>query len=121
MSETTTKATPGPWKVGKPETNIMSEIVDIPIIAGKWRIGFANRFLKMRQRRAHELSMEEVSANAQLFASSPDLLAACQMALDRSEMEIDEFRNKYPEATENFLDSHVVMTLRAAIAKARAV
>ena len=103
------KHTPGPWHLEKDHDGVFTAIGEPIAIVGGEETGEQVRFTIGRTCDYGPHGDEQTTANAQLIAAAPDLLAACEAAL----MQFEE-NASYDEA-----DGYVVRQLQSAIAKAR--
>lgn len=94
------KHTPGPWEIYDEEFDDRRGYQEPKIIANGSDSALVHEICTIR------IGLKETPANARLIAAAPDLLAACQLALDT----MSDYRNNTPADVQQFI--------RAAISKA---
>ncbi len=108
-TETTTKHTPGPWAVCTWASHMPLSGWPSEVCADDGE-GDGTTICMFYKVDLYDFDRAAVEANARLIAAAPDLLAACEAALD----ELEYFHEPQMTGT-----SGIIRDLRAAIAKAR--
>lgn len=104
--QTSRKHTPGPWHISGKHGNLRTEVVSGGrAIAAVWTHQSVPVDVTDPQRGNTEQPLEEGAGNLRLIAAAPDLLAACNAAMDAM-------------IREDFGTLTLVPLIRAAIAKA---